>query len=88
MSEAALEGLDMWDAYEKSETGLQKVFYTLGMRVSDLRASSYATTRFSAMPRTYYKECACLLYTSSLPGTVLPSLRAGSLLGYQPPRCV
>ena len=58
MSEAALEGLDMWDAYEKIETGLQKAFYTLGMRVSDLRASSYATTRFSAMPRTYYKECA------------------------------
>lgn len=58
MSEEALEELDMRDAYEKIEAGLQKFFYTLGMRVSDLRASSYATTRFSAMPRTYYKECA------------------------------
>ena len=40
MSEEALEELDMRDAYEKIEAGLQKFFYTLGMRVSALRASS------------------------------------------------
>lgn len=57
MGEEALESLDMRDAYDKIESALQKVFYELGMRVDDLYSSSYATTRFSARPRTYYHKC-------------------------------
>ena len=57
MGEEALESLDMRDAYDKIESALQKAFYELGMRVDDLYSSSYATTRFSARPRTYYHKC-------------------------------
>ena len=56
MGQEALASLDLRAAYDKIEAGLQKVFYPLGLRVDDLHAFSYATTRFSAMPRDCYKD--------------------------------
>lgn len=56
MGRDALFSLDLRAAYDKIETGLQKVFYPLGLRVDDLHAFSYATTRFSAIPRVCYKD--------------------------------
>lgn len=56
MGREALASLDLRAAYDKIETGLQKVFYPLGLRVDDLHSFSYATTRFSALPRSCYKD--------------------------------
>lgn len=56
MGREALSFLNLRAAHDKVEAGLQKVFYPLGLRVDDLHAFSYATTRFSAMPRACYKD--------------------------------
>ena len=56
MGQDALASLDLRAAYDKIEVGLQKVFYPLGLRVDDLHSFSYATTRFSALPRSCYKD--------------------------------
>lgn len=54
--EEVISTLDLGAAYEKIESGLQKVFYQIGLWVDDLESFSYATTRFHAIPRTYYTE--------------------------------
>ena len=56
MGRDALASLDLRAAYDKIEAGLQKVFYPFGLRVDDLYSFSYATTRFSALPRFCYKD--------------------------------
>lgn len=56
MGRDALASLDLRAAYDKIEVGLQKVFYPLGLRVDDLHSFNYATTRFSALPRSCYKD--------------------------------
>ena len=56
MGQEALVSLNLRAAYDKIEAGLQKVFYPLGLREDDLHAFSYATTRFSALPRACYKD--------------------------------
>lgn len=56
MGQEALASLDLRVAYDKIEAGLQKVFYPFGLRVNDLYSFSYATTRFSALPRFCYKD--------------------------------